>query len=220
MIDTLCPMPLLLHLDSSADLTGSVSRALTERFAAGWRTLGAATHTVVRRDLHVDPLPHLPTNALHWAPRLREGQTVPADAELLQRRLIDEVLAADVLVVGAPLYNWSMPSTLKAWIDYIQVGGLTSPFGDDTRPFAGKPVVIVSSRGDRYGPGTPGEGTDHEVPALRQALGVALGMSVSVVTAELTLAATIPAMAELRDEARASLESAQAQIDALVTALG
>ena len=212
-------MPTLLHLDSSADLSDSVSRALTDRFAQKWAARGS-DYQVTRRDLHTDALPHLPTNVLHWAPRLRMPGSVPAESAALQRVLIEEVLAADVVVVGAPMYNWMVPSTLKAWIDYIQVGGLTSPFGDDTRPFAGKPVVIVTSRGDRYGPGTPGEGTDHEVPALRQALGVALGMTVSVVTAELTLATSVPAMAGLRDEARASLESARAEIDALVVALG
>jgi FMN-dependent NADH-azoreductase len=212
-------VPILLHLDSSADLSQSVSRRLTERFARAWADLGSS-HTIVRRDLHVDPLPHLPTNALHWAARLRPGQSVPADAEQLQADLIAEVGSADVIVIGAPLYNWSMPSTLKAWIDYIQVGGLTSPYDSDHRPFAGKPVVIVSSRGDEYGPESRNAGTDHEIPALRQALGVALGMSVRVVTAELTLAASIPAMAGLRDRAEQSERAAEAELDALVTELG
>ena len=212
-------MPHLLHMDSSADLTDSVSRRLTARFATGWSERGS-DHVITRRDLHSDPLPHLPTNALHWAPRLREGQPVPADAERLQRRLIDEVLAADVVVIGAPMYNWSMPSTLKAWIDYIQVGGLTSPFDDETQPFVGTDVVIVSSRGGQYGPGTPGAGTDHEIPALRQALGAALGMSIHVVTAELTLAHSIPSLSGRRDEADLSLRDAEAGIDELLTQLG
>jgi FMN-dependent NADH-azoreductase len=213
-------VPNLLHLDSSADLVESVSRDLTARFAASWTTLGP-DHVVTRRDLHTDPLPHLPTNLLHWAPRLRdEGAVVPAEAEALQQTLVAEVSAADVLVIGAPMYNWSVPSTLKAWIDYIQIGGTTSSFDTQTQPFAGKPVVVVSSRGNGYGPGAPGGDTDFETLMLRQVLGVALAMDVTVVTAELTLASRAPALAPLAAQARTSLESArQAMID-LPTRLG
>lgn len=213
-------MPTLLHLDSSADLSGSVSRGLTARFAEAWLALSPA-HGLVRRDLHADPLPHLPTNALHWAPRLRPaGQSVPADAEALQTALIEELLAADVVVIGAPMYNWSMPSTLKAWVDYIQVGGTTSSFDRPTQPLAGTPVVIVSTRGGQYGPGSGNEDADHEVPALVQALGVAMGMAVEVVIAELTLAPTVAAMAGLRAQAGASLAQAEAAIDVLAARLG
>lgn len=119
-------MPTLLHLDSSADLEGSVSRVLTRRFCQGWSAVGP-DHQVVHRDLHTDPLPHLPTHALHWAPRLRTAdETVTDDAQQLQDTLIAEVDTADVVVIGAPLYNWSIPSTLKAWIDYLHVPGTTT----------------------------------------------------------------------------------------------
>ena len=98
-------MPSLLHLDSSADLQHSTSRALTEHFADAWRARGSE-YTVVRRDLHRDPLPHLPTNALHWAPRLRLAGEVPDPrAEELQQTLIAETLAADAIVIGAPMYH-------------------------------------------------------------------------------------------------------------------
>jgi len=204
-------MPTLLHLDSSADLTGSVSRVLTAEFAAAWQGI-SSSHTVVRRDLHTDALPHLPTNLLHWAPFLREGQSVPAAAEQLQVELIQELAAVDAVVIGAPLYNWSMPSTLKAWIDYIQVGGTTSSYSGSAQLFAGKPVLVVSSRGDQYGPGSGNEGTDHEIPALRQVLGVALGMDFSYVVAELTLASTIPAMASLIGKSEESLAAARASL--------
>jgi FMN-dependent NADH-azoreductase len=213
-------VPTLLHLDSSADLTGSVSRRLTARFADGWSALGA-DHVVVRRDLHTDPLPHLPTNVLHWAPRLREPhETVPAGAEDLQRTLIGELISADVVVLGAPMYNWSIPSTLKAWIDYIHVPGTTAPFGDTTQPLAGRPAIVVSSRGDQYGPGTPNAGNDHEIPALREVLGAALGMTVHVVTAELTLAGRVAAMTPLAPQAAESLSDAESALDRLLAELG
>jgi FMN-dependent NADH-azoreductase len=211
-------MPTLLHLDSSADLTGSVSRALSARFAADWTGLGA-DHVVVRRDLHTDPLPHLSTAALHWAPGLRTcDEIVGPDAAALQARLIQEVIDADAVVVGAPMYNWSVPSTLKAWIDYLHVPGITSPFEEQTQAFAGTPIVLISSRGDRYGPGT--DNVDLQAPVLEQVFGRALGMQVFVVIAELTLAERIPAMAALRPRAAASLEAAGATVDRLARELG
>lgn len=211
-------MPTLLHVDSSADLTGSVSRVLSARFAAGWTGLGP-DYLVVRRDLHTDPLPHLPTSALHWAPELRSSsETVPPDAAALQNRLIQEVIDADTVVVGAPMYNWSVPSTLKAWIDYLHVPGITSPFAEQTQAFAGKPIVLISSRGDRYGPGT--DNVDLQLPVLEQVFGKALGMRLSLVVAELTLAERIPAMAALRPQAAAGLEAAIATIDQLAQEFG
>jgi FMN-dependent NADH-azoreductase len=116
-------MPHLLHLDSSADVERSRSRAITATFAAAWREHGAG-HSVSYRDLHRDPLPHLADAALHWPPRLRpDGAAPPAAAEALQQELIEELTSADVLLVGAPLYNYSLPSSLKAWIDHIHVPG-------------------------------------------------------------------------------------------------
>ncbi|MEP6560254.1 MAG: NAD(P)H-dependent oxidoreductase [Nakamurella sp.] len=211
-------MPTLLHLDSSADLTGSVSRALSARFAANWIAMGA-DHLVIRRDLHSDPLPHLPTNALHWAHDLRtSSEVVSPEAAALQDRLIQEVINADTVVVGAPMYNWSVPSTLKAWIDYLHVPGVTSPFAEQTQAFVGKPIVLISSRGDRYGPDT--DNVDLQIPVLEQVFGRALGMQVFLVVVELTLAERIPAMAPLRPQAADSLDVARATIDRLAKELG
>jgi FMN-dependent NADH-azoreductase len=210
-------LPTLLQVDSSADRISSVSRRLTARFAAGWAARGA-DYAVVHRDLLADPLPHLPTSALHWATQLRTpDESVLPEAEDLQQRLIQEVVAADAVVVGAPMYNWSVPSSLKAWIDYLHVPGVTSPFTEQTQAFAGKPIDLISSRGDRYGPGT--ENVDLQVPVLEQIFGTALGMHTHIVIAELTLANRIAAMEPLRGQADASLTSAQAEIDRLAREL-
>lgn len=214
-------MPTLLHLDSSADLHTSTSRALTAAFADAWRARGPE-HVVVRRDLHVTPPPHLPSSALHWAPALRTEQEVadPADVAV-QAELVDELAAADVVVLGAPMYNWTVSSTLKAWLDHVHVLGSTVPFGGTgTQLFAGTPVVVVSSRGAAYGPGTPGEGNDHVGPLLQQLLGAALGMDVTIVDAELTLAPRVPAMAELRERSAAGLAAALEQLVTLAGSLG
>jgi FMN-dependent NADH-azoreductase len=202
-------MPTLLWLDSSADLTGSRSRAVTKTFADEWRARGPE-YTVVRRDLHAEQLPHLADPALHWPPQLRAaGANPPAEQEALQHEIIDELVAADVVVVGAPMYNYSMPSTLKAWIDYIHVPAVTTPFGDvDAQPMKGKAAVVVSARGGSYDAGTPTEGWDHVVPPLQIILGNALGMDVEVITTSRTLAETVPAMSAEIDRSRDELASA------------
>lgn len=118
------------------------------------------------------------------------------------------------------MYNWSIPSTLKAWIDYIHVPGITVPFDAPTRPVEGKPIVVVSSRGNQYGPGTPDFGADHTVPQLQQVLGTALGMTVLVVTIDLTLAGRVPALEPMIAQAEASLADASEAVTALARRLG
>ena len=210
----------LLHLDSSAALDGSRTRAIGHSFSEAWLAANPG-NTVTHRDLHRDPLPHLADAALHWPPRLRpEGSRPPADAEALQASLIAELRAADVLLVGAPMYNYSMPSSLKAWIDNIHVPGVTAPFDVDTQPLAGRPAVIVTARGASYDAGSPTDGWDHAVPALRLILGTALGMDVSVIAASLTLAEDVPALADQIDRSRRELGLAHEQATALGRELG
>jgi FMN-dependent NADH-azoreductase len=186
-------MPTLLHLDSSADLASSRSRAVGQTFSDAWSS-AHPDNIVVYRDLHKDPLPHLPDAALHWPRRLRPEHAAPPEgAEALQEELLAELMAADVLLIGAPMYNFSLPSSLKAWIDYIHIPGVTAPFDGDTQPLAGRQAVIVASRGGVYDEGTPTADWDHAVPVLKLILGNALGMSVSVISTSLTLAEVIPA---------------------------
>jgi FMN-dependent NADH-azoreductase len=209
-------VPHLLHLDSAASLKNSRSREITATFADAWRARGPE-YSVTYRDLHRDPLPHLADAVLHWPPRLRPEGAASADpaalaaAEALQDELVGELLGADVLLVGAPLYNYSVPSSLKTWIDHVHIPGRTAPFVDaPTQPMAGRPAVVVSSRGASYDVGSPTEGWDHAVPVLELILGTALGMTVEVITTSLTLAETVPALAAQLDRSRAELAAAHA----------
>ena len=209
-------MPHLLHLDSAASLKNSRSREITATFVDAWRARGPE-YSLTYRDLHRDPLPHLADAVLHWPPRLRPEGAASADpatlaaAEALQDELVGELLGADVLLVGAPLYNYSVPSSLKTWIDHVHIPGRTAPFVDaPTQPMAGRPAVVVSSRGASYDAGSPTEGWDHAVPMLELILGTALGMTVEVITTSLTLAETVPALATQLDRSRAELAAAHA----------
>jgi FMN-dependent NADH-azoreductase len=140
-------MPYILQLDSSANVRSSESRRLTSEFAQRWAAT-SPDRAIRHRDLHVNPLPHLPTNSLHFAAELRpQDATVPApEAAGLQAELLEELSSAAGVVIGAPMYNFSMPSTLKAWLDYVHVIGINSPVGEGITPLIGKPVTVVSAR--------------------------------------------------------------------------
>ncbi|WP_197684034.1 FMN-dependent NADH-azoreductase [Allokutzneria albata] len=181
------PPTTLLHLDSSAERSTSRSRAITAAFASAFRA-AAPGNVVVHRDLHADPLPHLPDASLHWAQGLRQADASPDQAaEDLQRRLVAELLSADVLLIGFPLYNYSLPSSLKAWLDHIHVPGTTAPSAISGAPLAGRPAVLVTTRGGDYDDGSVNEGRDHATPVLELILGEEMGMAVTVITTSLTL---------------------------------
>ena len=207
-------MPQLLHLDSSADLRTSRSRAVTRSFADAWQSV-SPSHLVTYRDLHASPLPHLPDSSLHWSQPDAEV-TDPRLVEARQRQgeLIEELLAADAILVGAPLYNYSVPSTLKAWLDYIHVPGVTA-LAPPNQPLTDRPAVIVTARGLAYPPGSEQAHKDHATPLLRLILGDALGMEITVISADLTLADTVPSLAEHQGDAAEQLAAAhQAAADA------
>jgi FMN-dependent NADH-azoreductase len=137
----------ILQLDSSANLSSSTSRRLTAEFAQRWAS-AAPGREIRRRDLHAGPLPHLPTNTLHFIAlrRPEDGVSPTPEATRLQDELLDELSGAAGVVIGAPMYNFCMPSTLKSWLDYVHVIGATSPSAEGIAPLRGKPVVVVSAR--------------------------------------------------------------------------
>jgi FMN-dependent NADH-azoreductase len=162
----------LLHVDSSILGAGSVSRQLTADIVAAQHALHPRLQVVVR-DLAADPVGHLTgahLGALQGAvpeePSLRADITAGQDA-------LEEFLAADVVVVGAPMYNFGIPSQLKAWIDRLAVAGRTFRYtaAGPEGLAGGKTVIIASSRGGYYGPGTPAEALDHQEAYLRGVFG-------------------------------------------------
>jgi FMN-dependent NADH-azoreductase len=204
-------MTTLLQLDSSAGGAASRSRAITAAFAEAWRGSSRGPKAepgdrrVVTRDLHADPPAHLPSAALHWGEGLVAG-TRPAAWERTQRAYIDELLAADVLVVGVPLYNYSMPSTLKAWVDHVHVPGLTA--GMPELPLRGRHAVLVSSRGGRYGDGAAPEVWDHATSALEVVLGESMGMTTHRIVVDGTVAFDLEQFVADRPAAQRSFEAA------------
>lgn len=219
-------MPTLLHLDSSADLNHSRSRALTAAFARSW-TAASPQNVVVHRDLHRDQLPHLADSEQHWAPALRaEDADIPSGAETIQGQVLADLMAADVVLIGVPTYNYSMPSTLKAWLDCIHVPGVTTsepgaePGEEGAGPLAGRQAVLISTSGATYDVGTPSESWNHAVPPLQIVLGNSLGMHVSLVSCTRTLADRVADMADQRDRADDEFEAARQRAVELGDQLG
>ncbi|MDH5821496.1 NAD(P)H-dependent oxidoreductase [Luteimonas sp. RD2P54] len=158
----------LLHIDSSVTGPGSVTRALTAAIVAPWHQCPEATQ-VVYRDLNATPVAHL------------GGRPDPErDAE--GARLLQEFLDADVVVIGAPMYNFAIPSTLKAWIDRVAVAGRTFRYtAHGPEGLAGDKRVIVAIGSGGLHAGRP---EDFVEPYLRQVFGF-LGVSdLEVVRAE------------------------------------
>ena len=146
----------LLHIDSSALAANSVSRQLTAAIVARWQDTVPGLE-VTYRDLDADPLPHL-TNAVLGGDDAAAAQAGEA--------AMQQFLAADVIVVGVPRYNFGVPSTLKAWIDRIAVAGRTFKYTENG-PIGlagGKRVIIASSRGGIY----TNSPADFQEPFLRQ----------------------------------------------------
>jgi FMN-dependent NADH-azoreductase len=161
-------MSKVLVIESSARQQGSVSRQLTEQFIGQWQAAHPADQVQVR-DLAVEPVPHLDANLLGgWMTPADQQSVAEQRALALSNTLTDEVLAADVLVLAAPMYNFAIPSTLKAWLDHVLRAGVTFKY-TETGPqglLTGKRAFVLTARGGIYA----GSSLDHQEPYLRQAL--------------------------------------------------
>ena len=176
----------LLHLDSSVLGTNSVSRALSAEIVARQIALHPEIK-VVRRDLAADTALHLSgAHLAAWQGGSVEDAHLGADLAK-GSAYIDELFAADIIVIGAPMYNFSIPSQLKAWIDRVVVAGKTftyGPNGAESLLPKNKKVLIASSRGSVYASGTPAAALEHHESYLTGVLSF-IGLSdVTIVRAE------------------------------------
>jgi FMN-dependent NADH-azoreductase len=199
----------ILLLESSLFPAGmSASRAVAAALAD--QNPGA---TIVRRDLAADPLPHADLTMLSgWMTPAEQRSPEQVAAVVRSQQAIDELLAADLIVIGAPMYNFSIPSSLKAWIDHIAIAGQTFRYNEQGRPeglVSGKKVIVLASRGGVYSEG-PMAAFNHQDTYLRAVLGF-LGMTdLSVIDVERQKMGP-----ELAEQARAA---AVGQIERLLAA--
>jgi FMN-dependent NADH-azoreductase len=144
----------ILQIDSSITGENSVSRQLTHAIVAQI-TVQSPGSTIIHRDLAADPLEHLTL------------------AGMQDRAVLDEFLAADTVVIGAPMYNFTLPSQLKAWIDRILAAGVTFRYTADGPEglVKGKRVIVALARGGFYDAGSPAGALEHLETYLRGVLG-------------------------------------------------
>ncbi|QGZ57544.1 FMN-dependent NADH-azoreductase [Paraburkholderia acidiphila] len=161
----------LLHVDSSILGQGSVSRELSANVVATLRS-GHPDLAVTRLDLAATPIGHLTAAHLAAAQGAPVDDAVKSDVAMGQAAL-EAFIAADIVVIGAPMYNLGVPSQLKAWIDRISVAGKTFRYGDQgpVGLCGGKKLVIASSRGGIYSEGSPAAAFDHQEGYLKVAFG-------------------------------------------------
>ena len=164
----------LLHIDSSPLGGNSVSRQLTESVVAQWR----ATHpgTVVDYlDLAKDAPSHLNSDSLGFrmGPNAGGLSDVQRRENEISEALVSQFLAADVVVVGAPMFNFSVPTQLKAWIDRVAQAGRTFTYTDKGPKglAGGKTVIVVSTRGGVYSTNPALAGLDHQESYLKTVFG-------------------------------------------------
>ncbi|MEX3941847.1 FMN-dependent NADH-azoreductase [Paraburkholderia sp. BR10937] len=204
-------MTTILHINSSIRNTGSVSRQLSTEFVSKWKAANPGD-VVIERDLGREPVPHL-TEQMMGAFFTPADQHSPEQARTiaLADALVNELLQADVIVLGAPMYNFSISSALKAWIDHVTRAGVTfnysenGPVGLVTR----KKVYLFTASGGVYSDG-PAQAMNFQETYLRAVLGF-IGLSdVSVVRAE--------GLAMGEPSVDAALHEGRKAIDALVAA--
>jgi FMN-dependent NADH-azoreductase len=207
-------MPHLLHIDSSIKGDYSVSRALTARAVEAWKAANP-DGTVTYRDLGESPIPHL-DSAGGLARMVPPADHTPAQAAsyAISQELIDEVKAADTIVLGLPLYNFGPPSTVKSWVDHLIAPGLSYNPETGEGAFGGKDFIVLAARGGGYGEGTPRYGWEHAATWLPHGLSM-VALEPRFVATELTLASQVPAMSELIPLAEENLAAAEAEIDGL-----
>lgn len=198
-------MKKILHISSSVNLQSSTSREIGQLLVQQLKTAHPAT-SVVRRDLAKDASPHIGSEFLHSLPN------PAADALALSRELVAELLGTDLLVIESPMYNFTIPSPLKAWIDHIVRYDLTVKISDNGRQglLSGTKAILVLSSGGVYSEGPAGQ-MDHQEPYLRTILAFVGITDVTTIRIEGT--------AWGEEHRQSSLDQARAQVCAIVGAL-
>ena len=163
----------ILHIDSSILGDHSVSRRLTAAIVARLHAV-APDAVITYRDVAADPLPQFTAKvAVGRAQPVGERDALAQQDIAILDAVLDEVLAADTIVIGAPMYNFAIPSQLKAWLDALAVAGTTFRYTDKGPEglLGSRRVIVASSRGGLYGADTPNASADHQETYLKSFLG-------------------------------------------------
>jgi FMN-dependent NADH-azoreductase len=163
-------MSTVLVLTSSALGQSSVSNLLVRETVSQLRKQEPGLK-VITRDLGTDPIPHLTIDSAVALRGAEPANAAQAQAQSLSNDLISELQAADTLIIGAPMYNFGMASTLKAWFDYVLRAGITFSYTEAGPQglLNGKRAIVIETRGGLYSAG-PAQMMDSQEPHLRNLL--------------------------------------------------
>jgi FMN-dependent NADH-azoreductase len=188
-------MPSLLHIEVSPSGDQSVSRSISAEFISAWKQVNPEGQ-ITARDLNANPVPHLDGEAIFAAYTPAESHSDAMKAKVQYRNeLIDEVVSADEILISTPMWNYSVPSVLKAWIDQLLDNGrMNTSTGVG---LVGKKVTFVVAQGGSYKEGAPRHGWDYQTDYLRLFASSLGATDVEVVHAEFTLAGIAPGMEDL-----------------------
>jgi FMN-dependent NADH-azoreductase len=191
----------LFRLDASFRTEGSHSRQIADLVQREWDD-ALPDEPVINREIAIDPLP---SDA--WAAAVAASMTPEADrsseqhaAAGLAATLVDELVAADAMILAVPLYNFGVSQHFKTWVDLV----IADPrMAAGVQPaIAGTPAVLATVHGGYYAAGTPREGWDHATPWMRRILQDVWQLDLLVVEADFTLVGVNPALDEFADLAR------------------
>jgi len=200
----------LLHIDSSVLGPHSVSRRVSAAIVERLRQTTPGLD-IICRDLTATPLSHLSGSLLAAAQGVTPTDPAVQRDVALSQAVLDEFLSADMVVLGAPMYNFTIPSQLKAWIDRILVAGKTFRYSaQGPEGLAGnKRVIVAISRGGFYGPGTQAAAFEHLESYLRGVFGF-----IGVTKLEFISADGVRVGPEHREKALASALQAVTKLEA------
>ncbi|GGL99926.1 FMN-dependent NADH-azoreductase [Nakamurella endophytica] len=188
----------LFRLDASIRAEGSASREIADIVEAEWLAVHPGDR-IERRHIGVDPLPADAWGHALAARGVPEAERTPEQraAVELAAALVDELLAADAVLLAVPLYNFGVSQHVKTWFDLV----ITDPRAAAGGPplLQGTPVVLATVRGGAYGAGTPREGWDHSTGYLRRILADVWGADLTVIEREFTLVGVNPALDQFAD---------------------
>ena len=161
----------ILIIDSAATGAASISHRLTDALAQTLRRRHPGA-LIVRRDIGAEPIPHLDAATTAAIRGAEPSNDAARAAVALSDALVAELKAADILVIGAPMYNFGMPSTLKAWFDHVLRAGITFRYSEAGPEglVTGKKAIVIETRGGLYSEG-PAAAMDSQEPHLRTMLG-------------------------------------------------
>ncbi|GIF14044.1 NAD(P)H-dependent oxidoreductase [Actinoplanes teichomyceticus] len=194
----------ILRVDASIQGPNSASSALADIAEAAWLEARPDTK-IVRRHIGNEPLPSDAWQLATQAAWIAEADRTDAQrrALALANELAAELRDAQGAIFALPFYNYGVSQHVKTWFDLAMAGG---PLGE--KLLDGKPVIVVTTRGGAYGPGTPREGWDHNTDYLRRVIADIWGADLALIEREFTLVGVNPALDAFTETATAMKEAA------------